>query len=310
MGAEDGPAIRPVWHARSRLIVSRDLRARRLDADWLVHFRANAPANLAFAVSDGAFSAVARFGSGAVVADVIEDWGLAERILTPLVEAGLLLPSEYEVWGEDALLSAEEISNLRALIPIEALGLLELESLLLYLLARDNPRPGPICELGSFLGGSSIALALGARRSLHGNRVVAIDDHEWHRHIAEDVSPEYASSLPSTLPAYLSNIRRASLNDQIQVMVSDSVAAAGEIQSDLSLLLVDAAHDERSIRADIQAWLPKLVAGGVVAFHDYHSSFWPDVEHVVDALVKKIARSFVSYQTLAIATLGSETSQA
>ena len=300
----DEPVIRPLWDASSTLVVSRDVRVRRLDDEWLVHFRANAPANLAFAVSDGAFSALASFAPSAVVESVIGDWSLAKQLLGPFVDAGILIPTKYRVWGRDVLLFPEEISTLRSSIEIETLGLLELESVLLYLLARENPRPEPICELGSFRGGSSIALGLGSRGSSHNNKVLAIDDHEWHRHVAHRVSAEYVENLPSTLPDFLKNIQRAGLETQIQLVVNDTVAAAGEVETDVSIILVDAAHDQRSVSADISAWAPKIVPGGVVAFHDYHSTFWPDVERVVDDFAQEWASAFGAYQTLAIATLG------
>lgn len=37
----------------------------------------------------------------------------------------------------------------------------------------------------------------------------------------------------------------------------------------LGLVYVDAAHDYNSVKNDIAAWYPKLVIGGIMAFHDY-----------------------------------------
>lgn len=39
----------------------------------------------------------------------------------------------------------------------------------------------------------------------------------------------------------------------------------------LALVYIDADHSYRGVKEDIRAWLPKLVAGGYMAFHDYQA---------------------------------------
>jgi MMP 1-O-methyltransferase len=175
-----------------------------------------------------------------------------------------------------------------------------LESLVLYLLARENPRPEPICELGSMLGGSTIALALGTSRSRHAPRVIAIDDHEWHQHLANAARPEAVAALPSTLPRFQDNLKRARLKEMVEIVIGDTAASGRSYDGELSMLFVDGDHSLLAVRADLAAWLPKVMPGGVVGFHDYGNPLWPDVRRAVDERLKDLSGLSV-LQTLAVA---------
>lgn len=47
----------------------------------------------------------------------------------------------------------------------------------------------------------------------------------------------------------------------------------------ISLLFIDAGHDEANIKPDIDIWLPLLAPGGIVIFHDYDDPYNPDSPH-------------------------------
>lgn len=63
------------------------------------------------------------------------------------------------------------------------------------------------------------------------------------------------------------------------------------------MVFVDAAHQEEECRADIEAWLPNLLPGGIIAIHDYrkvdiapttdgpHWRAWPGVDIAVSDLL-------------------------
>jgi predicted O-methyltransferase YrrM len=47
-------------------------------------------------------------------------------------------------------------------------------------------------------------------------------------------------------------------------------------------VFVDADHSYEGCLADIDAWLPHIKDGGIMAFHDYSSEVWPAVARAVD----------------------------
>jgi hypothetical protein len=44
---------------------------------------------------------------------------------------------------------------------------------------------------------------------------------------------------------------------------------------------LDARHDYASVKADIEAWLPKVKAGGWLSGDDYDEQKWPEVVRAV-----------------------------
>jgi predicted O-methyltransferase YrrM len=255
-------------------------------------------------LSDDAFRLLTQFGAGerAKLSNKSNEQAVQEQILHRLIEPGMLLSTRYALQGKKIRLALEEIMQLRDTINIDDLGLLELECLILYLLARENKFKEPICELGSMFGGSTIALALGALKCKNKNRVLAVDDHEWHQHIAAgSFPPELARTIPTSLPRFKKNLKKAKLSRQVKVLIQDTVRAANEYKGKTSMLFIDANHSYDGIVGDFQAWFPKLVKGGIVAFHDYGNRNWPDVKPAVDVLRHNFS-TFTCYQTLAVAT--------
>jgi hypothetical protein len=82
------------------------------------------------------------------------------------------------------------------------------------------------------------------------------------------------------------NIIDCGLADTIQLVISDSVAAAGLFADEsLAWVHIDARHDYASVVADIRAWAPKVMPGGWLSGDDYHAEWWPGVVAAVnDAL--------------------------
>lgn len=288
------------------LVLSRDVRIKRNNTDWFVHFRADAPANYGLLLSDDALRLLIDFGAGArprVLASK-GDQTIQYEILNRLIAPGFLLSTLYELNGKEARVSLREIMQIRGVINVDDLGLLELECLLIYLLAKENRFKGAICELGSMFGGSTIALALGALKSQNKNKVLAVDDHEWHRHIASGSFPEeLARTIPTSLPRFKRNLKTAGVSRQVKILVGDTAQTAQDYEQQVSMLFIDADHSYEGVSRDFQAWFPKLPRGGVVAFHDYGNSNWPAVKMVVDNLLSNFS-AFMCYQTLAIGIKG------
>lgn len=66
----------------------------------------------------------------------------------------------------------------------------------------------------------------------------------------------------------------------VTIINAKSVDAAHLVSGPIGLIHIDANHYDDNPGNDCEAWLPKLVSGGVVCFHDYGS--FPAVTAAVD----------------------------
>ena len=53
------------------------------------------------------------------------------------------------------------------------------------------------------------------------------------------------------------------------------------------MIFIDANHTYDSVKADIQAWMPLLVDGGIICGHDYDPPNWMGIKRAVDECVPK-----------------------
>src|SRR5262245_42998448 len=126
----------------------------------------------------------------------------------------------------------------------------------LFRAAAATTGKGRIVEIGSWKGRSTAWLAAGAR--LSGARVFAVDPHTGSR---ED--PDAA-----TLAEFHANLSRAGVAAHVEPLVMTSAEAARAFDAPIELLFIDGDHTYDAVRLDADLWLPKLVEGGTVMFHD------------------------------------------
>lgn len=70
--------------------------------------------------------------------------------------------------------------------------------------------------------------------------------------------------------------------DRTQWLIMPSVDAAKHVENGcLDYVFIDAGHFYDDVKSDIEAWLPKIKPGGVMAGHDYSRRF-RGVQHAVD----------------------------
>lgn len=141
----------------------------------------------------------------------------------------------------------------------------------LYELARRCEGRGVIVEIGSWKGKSTICLARGSRAG-NSVRVYAVDPHADYR-----------------FGDFKANVERAGVGDLVTPIASLSQAAADDFDEPIELLFVDGSHEEHLVREDFAKWVPKVVDGGWVAFHD--TTWTPGPRRVVGELVYR-SRSF------------------
>lgn len=151
----------------------------------------------------------------------------------------------------------------------------------LYELGRRCSGRGVIVEIGSWKGKSTICLGLGSRAG-NGVRIFAVDPHADYR-----------------FGDFTANIERAGIADLVTPVAALSQPAADDFHEPIELLFVDGSHEEPLVREDFDKWVPKVLDGGWVAFHDttwtagprrvvgeriYRSRRFADVRFVVGSL--------------------------
>ena len=143
----------------------------------------------------------------------------------------------------------------------------------LFAAAAATTGRGAIVEIGSWKGRSTTWLASGAR--LAGHRLYAIDPH---RDSCED--PE-----ATTLDEFRDNLARNGLTDVVESLVMTSEEAAASISGPVELLFIDGNHSYAAVRRDAELWLPRLIDGGIVMFHDVATAAYTGPRRVFRELV-------------------------
>lgn len=72
------------------------------------------------------------------------------------------------------------------------------------------------------------------------------------------------------------------------LFVSDTVEAAKEIKDkSLDFVYIDAGHSFEEVKADYEAWLPKVRPGGIISGHDYGENDCIGVKQYIDLLISQ-----------------------
>jgi MMP 1-O-methyltransferase len=148
----------------------------------------------------------------------------------------------------------------------------EAEGLALHETAAAYAPAGPIVEIGTYCGKSTIYLAAAARD--HGQVVVTVDHHRgseehqpgWEYHDTELVEPR--AGRIDTLPYFRAAIAEAGLEDHVIAIVGRSAGVARLWRAPLGMVFIDGGHTDEAAQADYAGWAPCLAVGGALAIHD------------------------------------------
>jgi hypothetical protein len=131
---------------------------------------------------------------------------------------------------------------------------------------------GPMVEIGSYCGRSTVWLGAAARAA--DTALFAVDHHRgseenqagWEHHDPTVVDPP--TGRMDTLPVFRSTIHDAGLEDVVIALVGQSLTIARFWATPLSFLFIDGGHGEEPARLDYEGWSPHVAIGGTLAIHD------------------------------------------
>lgn len=146
---------------------------------------------------------------------------------------------------------------------------------LLKLLRGCNlPTNHIVLEIGSLFGKSTCCLASGRYP------VVSIDPHEgeFQKVLHGKVM---ITRIPSTYQVFIENLKRCRVDERIEVIKEKSEEVVWNGRP-LAMLFIDGIHDTQHVAQDFWRFHEFVSPKGYVAFHDYGSSFYPEIKDFVD----------------------------
>lgn len=150
--------------------------------------------------------------------------------------------------------------------------LAEDEACALYQYAEETSSFGPILEVGSYCGKSTVYLGVAAKKN---NAVVFAVDH--HRGSEEhQLGEEYHDAdlydadvaLYDTFKDFRKNMRAADLDDTVIPLVSSSQVAAKQWHTPLAMVFIDGGHSFEAAEMDYRSWAVHVKIGGILCIHD------------------------------------------
>ncbi len=157
--------------------------------------------------------------------------------------------------------------------PDEGLALFEAALSLDSGTAAGSPTlDGPLLEVGSYCGKSSVYLGAAAREL--GSVLFALDHHRgseenqagWEHHDPSLVDGETAKM--DTLPRFRRTLHDAGLEASVVALVGDSPTVGRFWSTPLSFLFIDGGHGSEPAHRDYETWVPHVMVGGLLAIHD------------------------------------------
>jgi len=146
------------------------------------------------------------------------------------------------------------------------------EGLALFEHAMEAALKGPIVEIGSYCGKSTVYLGTACKQR---NQVLyAIDHHsgsEEHQpgeeyHDSELLCPR--TRRVDTFPVFRDTLRRADLEQTVVPVVAPSAVVARHWNAPLGMVFIDGGHSAETALADYDGWARHVVQGGLLVIHD------------------------------------------
>lgn len=131
---------------------------------------------------------------------------------------------------------------------------------------------GPILEIGSYCGKSTVYLGLACKNT--DNTLYAVDHHagsEEHQPGEMFHDPElYDASARQmdSFRAFRRTLRLADIGDSVVPLVAPSALSARHWNTPLGMIFIDGGHSLDAALTDYRGWTGHLRQGGILAIHD------------------------------------------
>lgn len=139
-------------------------------------------------------------------------------------------------------------------------------------------------EIGAYLGKSTCFLA---EKVIDSNKEIELNIIDnWIGHPSDIALVEEIKQFGDIYAMFLDNMTKAGIIDKLNIIKGDSAETSSMFQNgSVDFVFIDAAHDYKSVKKDINAWIPKVKSNGVIAGHDYRNVVETGVEKAVDELI-------------------------
>ena len=137
--------------------------------------------------------------------------------------------------------------------------------------ARQVSPIGPLLEIGSYCGRSTIWLGQAAKA--YDTVVFALDHHRGSEEHQPGESHHDEALVDTTgrfdsFGEFRRNIAAAGLEDTVIPIVASSETVGLHWQGGLGMVFVDGGHSLDAALADYRTWAPHVLPGGILAIHD------------------------------------------
>lgn len=142
----------------------------------------------------------------------------------------------------------------------------------LYECAKSVCHLGPVLEIGSYCGKSTVYLGAACQESA--SVLFAVDHHrgsEEHQQGEEYHDPELFDEtieLMDSFKIFRQTLQRAGLEEVVVPVVAPSSVASKAWQTGLAMVFIDGGHSLEAAMTDYHSWAGHVVTGGILAIHD------------------------------------------
>jgi len=136
-------------------------------------------------------------------------------------------------------------------------------------------------EVGSWKGKSSAYMAVEIANSNKDIDFYCVDTWEG------SIEHQGMKELPKLYDIFLDNMKPVE-EYYFPLKISSLGASKKFKDNSLDFVFLDASHEYRDLKEDIEAWLPKVKFGGILAGHDYYTQgtdWFPGVKQAVNEML-------------------------